>query len=165
MNDLYKKVLYGLVIILIVFSLDYLSKQLVLEYIPMYGQVDFIPGFLVFTNVLNTGIAFSFLESFPSLFIIVIGVVLLGYLIYSFFQRKNLWVLSGLSMMIGGTLGNLFDRFVYGGVVDFIHFYLFGVSMPIFNVADTFIFIGICCWILGEYLKEKNYGKKQRRTS
>ena len=138
------------VVVALVFTLDQISKTLVRSTIALNDEIALIPGFLYVADVENTGLAFSFLRNYPSFLIILLVLALLGYLIYSFIKKQDALTLIGLAMMVGGTLGNLFDRIMLGGVVDFIHFVLFGISMPIFNLADTFIFFGICFWILGE---------------
>ena len=143
------------------FLSDLASKQWVLTAIPFGTSIPVIPGFLDFTDVLNSGVAFSFAENYPSMIITLIAAVLACYLIYVFTRKKNPVILSGLALVIGGTLGNIFDRLVRGAVVDFIHFTLFGMSMPIFNLADTWIFCGICIWILGEFLEEKKHDAKK----
>lgn len=136
-----KKIIY--IITPIVFILDYISKILVCNYIDYTSSIKVINNIFYLTYVKNEGVAFSMLSGdIPIILILTILLVvgITGYLI----KTKNISNkdILGFAMILGGALGNLFDRVVYGYVIDFIHIYVCGYSYPIFNLADSFIVIG-----------------------
>jgi signal peptidase II len=125
----------------IILFIDYLtkSKMLLLADNPLW----LIPDKLGFHVVFNPGIAFSLplggnLAIISSL--IIVAVLLFSYYRYT---KRNIYSSLGIGMVIGGALGNVFDRFAYGAVVDFIQIYWY----PVFNVADIFVCVGFI-WIL-----------------
>lgn len=148
-------------IILLVIALDQVSKTLIRQSIPSTSEFPLIPGLLSLANVENEGVAFSFLSGVSPIFLVIMTLAMLALLLYWLSQSKNTLVIIGLSLAIGGTIGNLLDRLMIGGVIDFIHFYLFGWSMPIFNLADTSLFFGVCLVILAELLIEFKSDKKE----
>ena len=117
-----------------------------------------ITSFLNFNLVWNSGIAFglfSFNEQFYynviTLVIIIITLVIL------FFAIKSSGVERiGFSIILGGSLGNIFDRLYYAAVVDFIDIHINNIHWFIFNVADIFISLGVIILISVELLKKKN---------
>lgn len=133
------------------------------------GEVlDLIPNLLYLTKEYNTGGAWSMLNNNTTLLatISLAAAIIFGYFIYkkSDFKTKKIFSIS-LCLILGGTVGNMIDRFmfVFGarkGVVDFIGVYIFGYRFPIFNVADMCLVIGmilLCVDIL--FLEEKRKKK------
>ena len=110
-------------------------------YIPLGGSVPFIPGFLDFTYVQNTGAAFSILEQHTWLLSAVSAVVVLvmSYLIVRHYFDGTLGKIAAMLVMAGG-MGNLLDRVIFGYVTDMIRT-LF-IVFPVFNVADCCITVG-----------------------
>lgn len=130
---------------------DVVIKILVSRCIDLYDSIVIIPNFLAITYVRNTGAAFSVLENNRILFI-VIGVIAL-YLIYRYLIKdKSLNKLSiiSYSMLLGGIIGNMIDRIVYGYVIDYLSFNIFGYNFPVFNLADTFIVVSVILIIINE---------------
>ena len=123
-------------------AVDQWTKFLVVQNIPLYQDVPFIPGFLGFTYVRNTGAAFSMLEGMQWLFV-VLFVVLTGAVLYEYFKKPlpftafDRWCIAAI---YGGGLGNMIDRVRLGYVVDMIKTEF--ISFPVFNVADCFITCG-----------------------
>jgi len=156
-----KKFLIYLFLISIVFIIDRVSKILILNILNDKEKVDiYINSFLNFYLVWNSGVGFGLLSADQfyiyhtiTLFIILINIVII-YLIYKENNYKSYFFL----MILGGSLGNLFDRIYYRAVPDFIDFNYKGFHWFIFNVADIFITIGIICLIFAELI---NY-KKQK---
>ena len=114
-----------------------------LHFLSYEKSVVVIKNFFSFTLAKNTGVAFSMLEG-NVLFIILMTLIIIFFLID--FIKKNacgLLELVNYSFVIGGAIGNLFDRICYGYVIDFLDFKIFGYDFPIFNLADSFIVIGI----------------------
>ncbi len=132
-----KKLLSPL-IILTIFVLDRISKYFVLKFI--LPESFKVCGLLNFVYVENTGVAFGMFPNANSFFIISTIVLLVAIMI---FRRKmepyGIVASIGIAMVIGGALGNLYDRIVYGYVVDFIDLSFFPA---VFNIADSSISIG-----------------------
>lgn len=143
--------LIGILFLLI----DIISKQLVLYFMVENQTIQIIPHFFSLTYVKNTGVAFSMLEG-NILFILLMSVIVVGVLVY-FAKSKGNGRLEKIcySMILGGALGNFFDRIFYGYVIDFFDFTLFGFKMAIFNVADVEIVCGVFLLIVLEILKER----------
>jgi signal peptidase II len=123
--------------------IDIISKLLVINLMNEYESIKVIENFFSLTYVKNTGVAFSLLDGMGILIIIVTIVIL-------YFLGKYLWNNKvskidsiGYGLIIGGAVGNLIDRVVYGYVIDFFDFKIFGYDYPVFNLADTFIVIGV----------------------
>ena len=147
-----------IIIILIAFFLDRISKIYFINLQSTGTDIDFyIFSFLNFYLVWNTGIGFGLASMETTIyyhaltaFILLIN---LG-LIYVLLKSKGI-SLYFLSILIGGSLGNLFDRLYYSAVPDFIDFHFKGFHWFIFNVADIFISIGIISLILVELFFNK----------
>lgn len=149
-----------LIIIGSVFLLDQLTKYLVCHFSSLlpFSATSFFN--IVFTQ--NRGMSFGLFNNSSSIiFYLVTGVVitLCGYLFYWLWKEKNKLIRLGLSAIIGGALGNLYDRFLRGGVVDFLDFHIESFHWPAFNVADSFIFIGVIVLLWADITN-----KKQRIT-
>ena len=147
-----KKKVYILSIIFLL--IDIFTKQLVKNTLNLYDSIPIIPNFFSITYVINDGAAFSILKGELWLFIIL-GFVLLFFIFYYLQKEKlNIYKTIYYSLLIAGVLGNLLDRMLYKGVIDFLDFTIFSYNAPIFNLADTFIVISVIL-IVFESLKEK----------
>jgi signal peptidase II len=131
-------------------SLDVLTKYLVARYLVYSDKVEIVEGFFYLTHVRNPGAAFGLFASAPVAwrlgFFIAISLLALG-IVVSFFRKlapgDRLSALA-LGFIAGGALGNLLDRIFRHEVVDFLHFKLWqGYSWPDFNLADSFIVVGV----------------------
>lgn len=146
-----KKKVYILSIIFLL--IDIFTKQLVKNTLNLYDSIPIIPNFFSITYVINDGAAFSILKGELWLFIIL-GFVLLFFIFYYLQKEKlNIYKTFYYSLLIAGVLGNLLDRMLYRGVIDFLDFTIFSYNAPIFNLADTFIVISVIL-IVFESLKE-----------
>ena len=119
-----------------------------------YGQVEYVNHYLNLVMVYNKGAAFSFLSDqsgwqryFFSALAAVVSVVIVWMLYRNPAQRMFCW---SLSLILGGAVGNLIDRLVYGHVIDFIDFHVQHWHWPAFNVADSAITIGAALFVLDE---------------
>ena len=160
-NEKLKKILTGVIFLVICFGLDRFSKIYILNILNNEGQVDFyINQYLNIYLVWNTGIGFGLFSSENSLFYnFVTGIIILINCLILYFAFIETKIKSLFLMIIlGGSLGNLFDRVYYKAVPDFIDLNYAGYHWFIFNVADIFITIGIICLILSEliFYKKKN---------
>jgi len=137
-----------LLISLAVLALDQWSKWRIEATLPLHRSIDLFPG-LSLTHVRNTGVAFGLFASrgrlTGTLILTLFGLVALV-IVLRYFQRTPLTeyrVLTALSLILGGAVGNLFDRIAQGGVTDFIDAYFGTYHWHTFNVADSAITIGI----------------------
>jgi len=123
-----------------VLLLDQVSKYCAGVFLSPGESVPLVRGFLHLTLVYNTGAAFGLLKRHPGLFIAVAApaAALMAYFLARASRALDTWEKTAVSFILGGTLGNLVDRVVYGHVIDFIDFRVW----PVFNVADSFITIG-----------------------
>ncbi len=153
-----KKIIISILLLFFVFIFDRITKIVILNIVEETEKLDiYINSFLSFYLVWNKGIGFGLL-SFDQKYIYD-GVTLIIFLvnlviIYLIFIEKGLKTYL-LLMILGGSLGNLFDRIYYSAVPDFIDLSYNGYHWFIFNVADIFISIGIICLILVEIINYK----------
>jgi len=155
----FKKTLLNSIIVLVIFLADRISKIYILKIAELENTVDiYLTSYLNFYLIWNKGIAFglfSFDENFIyqsiSLVIFIISIVLIIMIIKSEgFKRYS------IVFILGGALGNLFDRIYYSAVPDFIDLHFQGFHWFVFNVADIFITFGVICLILSEINLKKN---------
>ena len=144
-------------------ALDQITKALVVANIPLSGHVDFLPGFLDFTYLRNTGAAFSSFEGMQWLF----ALIFLGFTLAIFYEyfRKRLpfttferWAIAAI---YAGGLGNMIDRLRLGYVVDMIETQF--MEFPIFNVADCFITCGCIALFISLGLFNKEFWKEEKK--
>ena len=115
----------------------------------MGESINIISNFWNITLVSNTGAAFSILSS-STPFLIIVSLITIILIYFFFIKGQNLktyqTILYGL--LLGGIIGNLIDRIIYGAVIDYLDFNIFGYNFPVFNLADTFIVIGVILIII-----------------
>ena len=151
-----------IIIILIIFFFDRLTKLYLINLQASGTDIDFyIFSFLNFYLIWNTGIGFGLASMETNIYYHILTTIIvfvnLG-LIYIFLKSKGIYVYL-LATIIGGSLGNLFDRIYYYAVPDFIDLHLGDYHWFIFNVADIFITVGIIGLILIELLKKEKVSK------
>jgi signal peptidase II len=144
----------------IAFFLDQLTKYWVVQTFKLGETLPLLPGVFHFTYVTNTGAAFSLLSGKVEwlrwlslgVSLVLVGLALLGPLL-------NLWDQLGYGLILGGAMGNGIDRFVLGYVVDFLDFRL--INFAVFNVADSFISIGIVCLLIASFQKTPTTNRRR----
>ena len=159
-----KSALIWLWLALAVFVVDFATKQLA-ENMLNYGQAVNLLPVLDFTLLYNPGAAFSFLADqggwqrwfFTA---ISVGVSLMLIIWLKRLPRGQVLLPSALSLILGGAIGNLFDRLVYGHVVDFISVHWDKSYFPAFNIADSAITVGAVLMAM-DVLREMKQEKKQ----
>ena len=143
-----------LLIALFVVLLDRWTKHLVAAHISMYAHIQVIPGFFRITHTENTGAAFSlFAESasqWKTGLLIGFSVVAMIVVFVLLWRQKTGVTLTGiaLSLILGGAVGNLWDRVASGRVVDFLLLYVKQYQWPVFNLADSAIVIGAALLVI-----------------
>ena len=150
-----KKIFFNSVLILAIFFVDRISKFYIIKISALESKVDiYLTEYLNLYLIWNKGIAFglfSFNENFIyqsiSLIIFIICIVIIIMIIKSDGLKKY-----SLISVLGGALGNFFDRVYYSAVPDFIDLHIASFHWFIFNVADMFITIGVICLILDEII-------------
>lgn len=138
--------------------LDQVVKILVNVYIDLGESITIIPSFFNFTYVRNTGAAWSILEG-NRIFLIIVSIVAIALVYFFMIKDKKIDKIEemGYGILLGGIVGNLIDRTIFGYVIDFLHFTFGNYQFPVFNVADIGIVIGTCI-IIFIMIKEDFYG-------
>ena len=157
------KFVYMLLFALGIVGVDQFTKYLTVAKIPLFDDVPFIPGFLNFTYVRNTGAAFSMLQGaqwfFALMFLLLTVLLLLEYfkkpLPFTAFER---WCIAAI---YGGGLGNMIDRVRLGYVVDMIETQF--IRFPVFNVADCFITCGCILLMAHLIFFNKSFWKDEKK--
>ncbi len=127
------------------FFADRITKWLILKFATALPILVF-PGFKVIL-VFNKGVCFGFLNSFAGewatifIFVLLFFVILFAY--FMFLKHARGYSVLGEILILSGAISNLTDRFLYGHVIDFLDFYYKGWHWPAFNLADSFIVIGL----------------------
>jgi signal peptidase II len=158
--------LYFGIAALVIFA-DRISKIVIRRHIEMnFGSVTVIPHFFAITHVENTGAAFSLLADWPPRIRIpllvsfsTLALVVVAYLLWNSAARFT-WAGVAFALILGGAIGNLYDRLIYGQVTDFLHFYIGPHSWPDFNIADSAICVGAVILSAGLMLG----GGREQRT-
>ena len=157
LNKIFKNYYLETILILIIFFLDRISKLFVIHQDKLnFNSEIYSSKFLNIHLIWNEGIAFGLLSfdsneiyNFITFFIAIINIVIIYILIKINDFRRYFF-----SIILGGSLGNLFDRLVYNAVPDFIDFHFGDLHWFIFNPADIFITIGVICLILVEFFSK-----------
>ena len=160
----FKKKFYNFILILpLLFFIDRLSKILILNYFETSLQTYIkITSFLNLVLVWNSGVGFGLFsceENF-AYNIITFFVLLVIILIFYLSLKTNNIKFYFYLIIIGGALGNFFDRILYSAVPDFIDFHIGNFHWFVFNIADIFISVGIICLIIAEIILNKEINEK-----
>ena len=148
--------LHWLGLAFIILIVDQFTKVLIVGYYSL-GDSTYVTSFFNVVRVHNTGAAFSFLagaSGWQRWFFTVIGLVAAAVIIWMLKAHPGQRLFSfAMACILGGAIGNVIDRLMYGYVVDFLDFHWRGWHFPAFNVADAAISIGAACLILDELLR------------
>lgn len=144
-----KNILIGLII----FILDRISKQIVISTMKIEKSIVIIKNFFSITLAKNTGVAFSLLDGKIDI-IIILSIPILLFLINMIKKNNRKEEIICYYLILGGALGNLFDRIIFGYVIDFLDFNIFGYHYPTFNIADSSIVIGVILLLIISIKKE-----------
>lgn len=166
-DNSHRSLLFPIILGLCILIIDQISKWLVQAHISPIDENPYIfpyGGIPVFANffgiefsinhMTNSGAAWGFFGSHPSILLIIRLILIISLTCYLFcFNRHPAWRIP-LICVIAGATGNVLDYFIYGHVIDMFHFILWGYDFPVFNVADASISIGIAALFLLSWKKE-----------
>ena len=160
----FKKKFYSFILILpLLFFIDRLSKIIILNYFETSLETYIkITSFLNLVLVWNSGVGFGLLSFEENIVynIITFFVLLVIILIFYLSLKANDIKFYFYLIIIGGALGNFFDRILYSAVPDFIDFHIGNFHWFVFNIADIFITVGIICLIIAEIMLNKEINEK-----
>ena len=154
--------IYSMLIVIIIFFIDRISKNMIINYQEENDNVVYINDFINLDLVWNTGIGFGLLSSNSDLIYNLLSLLIfliIIFLIYLVFKANSIDK-TLFSIVIGGAIGNFYDRIVYFAVPDFIDIHYQNIHWFTFNIADIFISIGIIFLILKDFfLKNEKINK------
>ena len=146
---------------LITITLDQLSKLAVVRYLHVHASIPLVDGFVNLVHVRNRGMAFGLMNrsdlevAFYALIIISLAAIAIILFWLFKFEQEEGRIIFGLSLILGGAVGNLIDRLRLHEVVDFLDFYLGAYHWPAFNLADTAITVGTFWVVVNLIFKNK----------
>lgn len=143
-------------------ALDVLSKYWIQSHLPLmtsgypYGGIGVFDDFhgieFSIVHATNKGAAWGAFSEF-SFLLLIFRILLIGFLLYYYFKNDSIYIRCPLALILAGAFGNVIDIFVYGHVVDMFHFIFFGYDYPVFNLADSAIFIGVALYLLLSWIR------------
>lgn len=150
----YRKLYFPLAAVMLIL-LDQLSKQWIVNHIPLNAIRKCVSGIFSLTYLRNYGAAFSILQN-QQWFFTVITLAVVGAACYYFIKNinGNFWFLFGLLLIISGGIGNFIDRLRLGYVIDMVH--LDFMNFAIFNVADSYLTVGVMILFIALWKEEEN---------
>lgn len=148
---------------IIIFIIDQISKVIISSYIELNSSIRIIKNFFYLTYTNNTGASFGILRNNRILLIILSIIALLILLRYISTFKETKYNIIGLGLLMGGIIGNLLDRVLFGYVRDFLNFYIIGYDFPVFNIADISIVLGVFILIISILKGEDSNGSKSRK--
>lgn len=148
------------IILLICLNITIVDQLIKMGVSSLSNNIEVIKDFFYITYAENTGAAFSILNN-SRFFLILMGICAVIMIFIFFINNKKQTKLSIASygILLGGIVGNLFDRIKYGYVIDYLDFKIFGYNFPIFNLADIAIVIGCFLLIIMIIMEDKNGNK------
>lgn len=157
-----KSVIISIVYAVLAFAIDRITKNAILLYYLLNNKDIIITNFFSFSLIYNYGISFSFLSEFSRNVIIMLSIaslIILMVCFYKMFDFNKWYTRLAIGFIIGASLGNIYDRIVFGAVIDFINVHYKNYNFPIFNSADTLITFSAIILLYSlvfEKKKEKN---------
>jgi signal peptidase II len=157
---------FGAIVALIAFIIDRISKWWFIDIVelPLKGAVEILPIFDV-VMVWNRGVSFGFLaasDDFGRWALVIMNLVIVGGLLYWLRSAKNIILAGAIGLVIGGAFGNIYDRVKFGAVADFFQFHWQEWYFAVFNIADSFIFIGAMLLIINSTFGNDAEDKKEK---
>lgn len=149
---MYKYYLIAFIVIL----LDQGSKWIIDRYMNIHEQITIIENFLFITSHRNAGAAWGILQGQMTFFYIITVIFTVGIIYYLHqYANNNHGIAISLSFILGGAIGNFIDRLFRKEVVDFIDVVIFSYDYPIFNIADSFLVVGVALFAIITIIEER----------
>ncbi|MFD1018101.1 signal peptidase II [Thalassobacillus hwangdonensis] len=145
---------YSLSVLVII--LDQWTKWLVVKNMTYGESITIIEGFFSLTSHRNPGAAWGILQG-QMTFFYLITVIVIGVLIYYMqtYGKQSRYTATALALLLAGAIGNFIDRLFRKEVVDFFDFIIFNYDYPIFNIADSSLFIGVILVLIASFIDER----------
>lgn len=149
----------SMVLVALMTGLDQWTKWAVSTHMRPGQSIVIIPKLFELTYLQNTGAGFSIFEGYGKPFFAVLTVIAMAVMLWAYIKAKRPGLQMSLALIFAGALGNFIDRMALGYVVDFFHFYIFGWSFPVFNIADICITLGFAFLVI-DMLREEHEQRK-----
>lgn len=149
----------SLVLVVLMTGLDQWTKWAVSAHMTPGQSIVIIPKLFELTYLQNTGAGFSIFEGYGKSFFAVLTLIAMAVMLWAYLKSKRAGMQMSLALIFAGALGNFIDRMTLGYVVDFFHFYIFGWSFPVFNIADICITLGFVFLVI-DMLRDEYEQKK-----
>lgn len=155
------RIFYILILLVSTISCDQITKDIVRKKMEYHTQINLISKYVILTKVENTGAFLGLGNSIPRplylLLMIVLPLIAMGYALYFLIKKNTLSniVIIGISFAIGGGIGNIIDRIIYGSVTDFLYFDFVVFHTGVVNMADISVTIGFFM-IMAEFYLNRN---------
>ncbi len=149
----------SMVLVALMTGLDQWTKWAVSTHMRPGQSIVIIPKLFELTYLQNTGAGFSIFEGYGKPFFAVLTVIAMAVMLWAYIKAKRPGLQMSLALIFAGALGNFIDRMALGYVVDFFHFYIFGWSFPVFNIADICITLGFLFLVI-DMLREEHEQRK-----
>ncbi|MEY8467812.1 signal peptidase II [Faecalibaculum rodentium] len=149
----------SMVLVALMTGLDQWTKWAVSTHMRPGQSIVIIPKLFELTYLQNTGAGFSIFEGYGKPFFAVLTVIAMAVMLWAYIKAKRPGLQMSLALIFAGALGNFIDRMALGYVVDFFHFYIFGWSFPVFNIADICITLGFVFLVI-DMLREEHEQRK-----
>lgn len=155
-----KKLCYFLATVIIL--IDQVIKVLISLNMKIYESIPVIKNFFYITYVRNDGAAFSILQN-KTYLLLLVAFLVLSFILWYINKQEKFSKIEAITFgfLLGGIIGNFMDRLLYGQVIDYLDFKLFGYDYPVFNFADSMIVIGVL--ILGYMLIRSDVDDSRRK--
>ena len=143
--------------------IDRITKILIVNYLTIHHKIIVIKNFFHITYVKNFGAAWSILSG-NKIILICIALIALFFLLASIINQEKVTKFDSVAygLVVGGIVGNLLDRVVFGYVIDFLDFNIFGYNYPVFNIADMLIVIGALLMAISVFRSDKNENSSRK---
>lgn len=148
----------------IVIVIDRVSEEVVLSHIQDSSEIIKITPFFNLVWVVNDGISFGMLQGLPhgQYLISVLALIITGFFFVCLLRSRSLWIGCALGLIIGGAVGNIIERLMFGHVIDVLDFHVAGYHWPAFNLTDSAIFVGVALMVFYELFRKPNkYTEKE----
>lgn len=149
----------SMVLVALMTGLDQWTKWAVSTHMRPGQSIVIIPKLFELTYLQNTGAGFSIFEGYGKPFFAVLTVIAMAVMLWAYIKAKRPGLQMSMALIFAGALGNFIDRMALGYVVDFFHFYIFGWSFPVFNIADICITLGFVFLVI-DMLREEHEQRK-----